>query len=221
MFKESPSEEYLNNIGYYKKMHVEGYKLINGSKRKPEESYDEKSTKNFAFLIKEIIEINKIENMLDYGCGKAIYYKKSFDLNNNKISSLSNLWNIEINLYDPCFLEYSVFPQNKKFDLTICIDVLEHIPDQDIEWVLYKIFKVTNKYVFINVACHDAIALLPNGKNAHINVKNPEWWHEKILNLKKIFKNLKIICLCSLKKEGKLTYFPLQYDDKLINYKTK
>ena len=102
--------------------------------------------------------------------------------------------------------------------MTICIDVLEHIPSQDIDWVLYKIFNKTKKYVFINVACYPAIALLPNGKNAHININNPQWWHKKILQHKKKFLNLKIICICTLKKEKETSYFPLQYDDKLSNY---
>ena len=75
-----------------------------------------------------------------------------------------------------------------------------------------------NKYVFINVACYPAIALLPNGKNAHINIKKPDWWHKKILKIKKKFLNIKVICICSLKKDDKISYFPLQYDDKLTNY---
>ena len=28
----------------------------------------------------------------------------------------------------------------------------------------------------------------------------------------------KIICICVLKEDGKIKHFPLQYDDKLINY---
>ena len=54
-----------------------------------------------------------------------------------------------------------------------------------------------------------------------ININTPEWWHEKLVELKKNFKKLKVICICTLKKENKISYFPLQYDDKLINYTTK
>ena len=43
---------------------------------------------------------------------------------------------------------------------------------QDIDWVLDRIIGKAKKYVFINVACYSAAALLPNGKNAHINIKN-------------------------------------------------
>ena len=86
---------------------------------------------------------------------------------------------------------------------------------------LEEIINKAKKYVFINVACHPAIALLPNGKNAHINLNTPNWWHEKILNFKRNNKELKIICICTLKENGKYKYFPLQYDDKLINYTSR
>ena len=91
----------------------------------------------------------------------------------------------------------------------------------DIDWVLEKIIDKATKYVFINVACHPAIALLPNKKNAHINVNPPQWWHQKILNLKKNRRNIKIICICSFKENDGYKYFPLQYDDKLTNYASK
>ena len=98
---------------------------------------------------------------------------------------------------------------------------LEHIPTDDINWVLEKLLTKAKKYLFINVACYPAIALLPNGKNAHINIKPPKWWHEKILNFQGKLKNIKVICVCTIKENGKFKYFPLQYNDKLTNYSSK
>jgi hypothetical protein len=34
------SKEYFENLEYYKKMHVDGYKLSNGKTRIPEEAYN-------------------------------------------------------------------------------------------------------------------------------------------------------------------------------------
>ncbi len=218
MFNENPSKEYLENINFYKKMHRDGHYIVDGRKREAVETYDGKSTTTYALIIKEIINKNKISTMLDYGCGKGSFYNKEFILNNKKINSLKDLWSIDIDLFDPCYEEHSSINEDKYYDMTICIDVLEHIPSQDIDWVLYKIFNKTKKYVFMNVACYPAIALLPNGKNAHININNPQWWHKKILQIKKKFLNLKIICICSIKKNKGMSYFPLQYDDKLSNY---
>ena len=221
MLNSQPSTEYIKNLEYYKKMHVDGYKLSNGKIRTSDEAYNGKSTLIFAKLIKEIISKNKINNMLDYGCGKGFFYKNPSNQNGLQIESLENYWGINIDLYDPCFEENSNLDENKYFDLLICIDVLEHIPTEDIYWVLEKLLTKAKKYLFINVACHPAIALLPNGKNAHVNIQPPKWWHEKLLNFKDKLKNIKVICMCTIKENGKYKYFPLQYNDKLTNYSSK
>ena len=221
MSKKQPSKEYFENINYYRKMHLEGYDLIDGRKRKPKDAYNGKSTLIYAKLIKEIIVKNKIETMLDYGCGKGFYYDNPFNSNELNIKSLKSYWGIDISLYDPCYSKHSMLEDNKKFDLTICIDVLEHVPSSDVEWVLEQIFDRSKKYVFINVACYPAIALLPNKKNAHININKPQWWHNKILNLKKNRNAIKVICICTIKENNVIKYFPLQYDDKLSNYTNK
>ena len=59
---------------------------------------------------------------------------------------------------------------------------------------------------------------MPNGENAHINVKDPKWWYEKILQIIKIRQDLKIICNCTIVKDGKTKVFPLQFNDKIENY---
>ena len=218
MPKKIPSKEYLQNLEYYKKMHNEGFKLISGKRRGANEAYDGHSTLAFAKLIRDIINKNQIKSMLDYGCGKGFYYENPFNIKGLNINSLKDYWDIEIDLFDPCYEKNSLIDENKLYDLVISIDVLEHIPSQDIDWVLEKIISKARKFVFLNVACYSAVALLPNGENAHINVNDPNWWHEKILFLKEKYLNTKIICVCTLKENGINKYFPLQYDDKIINY---
>ena len=218
MSKIMPSKEYLKNLEFYKKMHRDGFNLKNGDRRSPDEAYNGRSTLIFAKLIKDIIHRNQITNMLDYGCGKGFFYDNSFEIKDLKIKSLKDYWGIKIDLYDPCYENYSFIDENKIYDLVISIDVLEHIPEQDIDWVLDKIISKAKKYVFINVACYSAAALLPNGDNAHININNQSWWFEKILHFKKKYGDVKIICICSIVENGKIVLFPLQFDDKIINY---
>ena len=218
MSKNFPSKEYKENIELYKKMHREGYDLIDGSRKNEKDAYNGQSTLVFAKLIRDIIKKNQIETMLDYGCGKGFFYSNASNQNGIKINSLKDYWKIAIDLYDPCYEKNSFIDEKKKYDLVISIDVLEHIPSQDTDWFLEKIISKAKKYVFINVACYPAIAILPNGKNAHINVNEPKWWHEKILKLKKKYIDIKIICVCALKEEGNYKYLPLQYDDKVSNY---
>ena len=218
MIKITPSIEYLEKIEFYKKMHQEGFSLADGTKRNAKDAYDGHSTLVFAKLIKDIIIKNQIKSMLDYGCGKGFYYSNPSNMHGEKILSLRDYWKIDIDLYDPCYEKNSFYDESKKYDLVISIDVLEHIPEQDIDWVLERIISTAKKYVFINVACYPAVALLPNGENAHININDHRWWDQKILRLKKIYSNIKIICVCSLKEKGEYVFFPLQYDDKITNY---
>ena len=218
MTKNYPSENYYKNLNYYKDMHMNGYHLIDGRKRDAKNAYDGKSTLAFAPIIKKIITYENINNMIDYGCGKGNFYRNDFNLGNKKIPALSKFWNIDIKLYDPCYKKYSKFPKDETFDLTICIDVLEHIPETDIEWILKRFLKISKKFIFINVACYEAIALLPDGKNAHINIQKPNWWSNKIENLLENQKEVKVICICTIKDDGKVKHIPLEYGCKIKDY---
>ncbi len=51
--------------------------------------------------------------------------------------------------------------------------------------------------------------------------KQPSKEYKKIINFKKNFNEIKIICICSIKENDVIKYFPLQYDDKLTNYETR
>ena len=218
MTKNYPSEEYYKNISYYKDMHKNGYDLIGGRKRDSKDAYDGKSTVTFAQIIKEIIKNENIKNMIDYGCGKGKFYNNGFNLGNKLVPPLRKFWNIDIKLYDPCYEKYSKFEKDQTFDLTICIDVLEHVPESDIEWILDRFFKISKKFIFINVACYEAIALLPNGENAHINIQKPIWWLNRFEKLLKDHKEIKVICVCTIKDNGKIKHIPLEYGCKIKDY---
>ncbi len=62
----------------------------------------------------------------------------------------------------------------------ICTDVLEHIPEPDISWILSEQFGLATKLVFGNIASFPADKLLPNGENAHCTVRPVAWWQETI-----------------------------------------
>ena len=171
-------------------MHLEGYDLTNGKVRSPDEAYNGKSTLIFAKLIKQIIQNNNILTMLDYGCGKGYYYENPFNKYDVKSDSLRNYWGIDIDLYDPCFQEYSKFNDNKDYDLIICIDVLEHIPLHDISRTLQKISSLVKQggSAFLVIASdpskHEnhperssaAVELEQSGLKIHETVKPRTWW---------------------------------------------
>ena len=71
------------------------------------DAYDGISTRPFVNIIKKIIHVNDCKTLLDYGCGKAKYYFKSFKTNKSNYPCLKDYWNIEINLFDPCYSKYN------------------------------------------------------------------------------------------------------------------
>lgn len=218
MEKLKPSRNFLENINMYKQMHDEGYKKIDGGYINKDQSFNGISTIPYAPVIKKIIDKNNLNSLLDYGCGKAEFYYKNFILDNLEYPPFKKFWGIDIDLYDPGYKKYNHLDIKKRYDIVICIDVLEHIPIEDIDYILNKLSSLTEKYIFLNVGCYSAAALLPNGKNAHINIQPPEWWYEQILKIIKIRENLKIICNCTIEKDGKLKVFPLQFNDKINSY---
>jgi hypothetical protein len=168
--KENPSPEYIKLTEDYKKIHQLGT-----ANQSPKETYNGISTVFFADILKDIIKINKCKTLLDYGSGKGDrYFNESFNGSGKKYPPLKDFWDVQPTFFDPG-VPYKK-PIGFFFDIVISIDVLEHIPYQDLGWVIDEIFKFSKDIVFINVACYSATAKLPNGKNAHVSIFNPWWW---------------------------------------------
>jgi len=132
------------------------------------------SLAEYKYEIWNIIKENNIKTILDYGCGKAKFHKLLF--NNKKVPGSPQ--GISITGYDPCVPVFSNKPTGN-FDLTICIDVMEHVQEDKIDEVFKDIFSYSNK-TFLTITCYPATQTLTNGKNAHYTVKEPEWWKEKL-----------------------------------------
>lgn len=117
-------------------------------------------------------------SVLDYGCGKATIYRSSnIKLKDGTtITSVKSYWNVnEIAFYDPAVELYSQLP-GTQYDAVVCTDVLEHCHESDLENILTQIFNLARKFVYANIASYPAQKLLPNGENAHVTIRPPEWW---------------------------------------------
>jgi|TARA_R100001530_G_scaffold84337_1_gene58766 uncharacterized protein YlzI (FlbEa/FlbD family) len=122
----------------------------------------------------DIIHRNKYKHILDYGSGKAKFHKLLFNTSKTPGAPL----NINIVPYDPAYEPFSTKPTGK-FELVLCIDVMEHVQEDKVEEVLEDIFSFAND-VFITISCYPATQILLNGKNAHYTIKESEWWKEKL-----------------------------------------
>lgn len=132
------------------------------------------SLKQFLPDITTLIQSSNVRTVLDYGCGKALCYKQY---------RLQDLWQVDdIKLYDPGVEAYSV-PPVTKYDMTICTDVMEHVPEECVDQVLEHIASHTNKLAFFSISTRPAKKILPDGRNAHLTIKSPEWWIAKLEQL--------------------------------------
>ena len=118
------------------------------------------------------------QTILDYGCGKGWQYSK---------------WNIQEDwggivptLYDPGVETLSKKPDGK-FNGVVCVDVLEHLDENSVDYVLSDIFNYATKFVFLTVALYkEKKKSLPNGRNFHSTVKPINWWKTKISKHKEV-----------------------------------
>lgn len=122
--------------------------------------YGKSSEKLYDEILPLIKEINP-KSILDYGCGQ---------------SKLIEMLPCEKRYrYDPAIEKYSILPTTNQVDLVLCIDVLEHIPLEDLNETLVMIRHFSDNVIF-DIGIQSATHILPNGQNAHCTVKTIEWW---------------------------------------------
>ena len=189
--KPEPSQEYIELLDAYKEMHSESgaFKGI--------------SLVPFILVIKDLIKENECKTLFDYGCGKGIpYHKEYFKAADPKNKwkefdkPIQDVWGIdEFFLYDPAYPDHDKLP-NKKYDMVVCTDVLEHIPEDDLDWIIREILHHSNKVVFINVCAMKALKTFQKGKhkgrNVHVSLFSHNEWVERLANIWRDFKHLKI-----------------------------
>jgi hypothetical protein len=165
-------------VEMYATLHEQGAdKAATEDHRPPEQTFAGKMLVNHAPAIKHMVERTSSHTLLDYGSGKGMSYeRKDIEIGSVVAPSLREYWGLEsIRCYDPGYEPFSELPQ-EKFDGVISTDVLEHITEPDLPWILDEMFGFARSFVFANVACYPAKKILPNGKNAHCTVRSPDWW---------------------------------------------
>ena len=190
------SKEYKDTLEIYKKLHLNGTEFDSA-----ENTFDGKSLKFFFQPIKQVIDLTKSKSVIDFGCGKAKYYFEEIVINNNSYKNITNFWNInDTFLYDPGVENFSKYP-SRKADGVICVDVVEHIPEDDAINFIKELFKLANKFVFIVIACYPAIKTLPDGRNVHLCLKSANDWKKIITDIRKKFSNISPYVICATKRD--------------------
>lgn len=143
----------------------------------------------------ETIKSYPVTTVLDFGCGQG-----------NMMGRIGELFpHLKIQGYDPGVERYSVLP-TIPVDLIYSTDVLEHIEPDHLVDVLKNLWKL-GQHQYHNIACHPAKKKLPDGRNCHLIIEEPDWWLEKIKST--IDSNCKIVytnVYHTVKKERKGTH---------------
>jgi hypothetical protein len=177
-------------IKLYEHMARKGYNKTDGNR--VENAFDNFEIRKFRKIIKKKINNIEINSLLDYGGGASNWNKPNFEPTTGE--SAKQFFKIDkVTVFEPA----RNLNNKVKSDCVVCIDVLEHIFLADVANVVDELFSLTNKILIINVACYKATALLPNGENAHITVRSPDWWRGLIDSIATKHENVEVVLICS------------------------
>jgi len=175
--EERPSRGYRKLLEMYRTMHLEGAPGVEDS---PENTFSGRSLRRHVGPIAAQIKGTAAKSLLDYGSGKAKFYAPfPGEPAESRFKSMKEWGDAKVTCYDPSYEPFSG-PVEEKYDGVICTDVLEHITEEDIAWVLDKLFAHARFFVYTVAACYPARKYLPDGQNAHCTVEPPEWWREQM-----------------------------------------
>lgn len=140
----------------------EEYRKLNSDKHISSKYYGTSGQYYLSDII-EILKKCKTQDVLDYGCGK---------------NTLAHNLPFRIQQYDPAIPKYAALPLPA--DVVVCTDVLEHIEPEFIENVLLHLKTLTKQVGYLLAATIPAQKTLADGRNAHILLREAEWWEKKI-----------------------------------------
>lgn len=177
---DNPSPRYRQLLSFYSLMHREGV-----WRRRNEEvvKYSAMETFRGRGLFKHAKTICKLthamstKTVLDFGSGKGEQYTDDVFQNGKRIAdSLHQYWDVQnITCYDPAITD-DKSALSRKYDGVIATNVLDLIPEEDLEWQVDQLFECANKFVFCNVMDFPSQTFLPNGENARVSRKSSIWW---------------------------------------------
>ena len=177
-------------IKLYEEMAVKGAERTDGTRK--EKVYNDFQLRKFRNLCQNQIYSEKIKTVLDYGGGGSDWDAPNFDPKTNQ--SAKEFFQIQkVDKFEPA----RGLMEKKKADCVVCMDVLEHIFIEDIPKVVAELFSLSKKLLIVNVACYKAAALLPNGENAHITVRSPDWWKGVFDTISSNYENIEVVLICS------------------------
>lgn len=121
---------------------------------------------------------------LDIGCGagRGIKYAvdKGFDVYGCDVASHASVFWKELGIADRCTVApmHDLPYRDGEFDLVLCMDVLEHIPEFDIEKSVSELERVGSYIYMVAISLVEEHQPVGGRITTHITLKPAEWWRE-------------------------------------------
>ena len=177
--RTNPSPRYIELAGLYRQLHEHGQPERNVAAA---QTFDGGSLLAQAMNVKRFVSEYNVKTLMDYGSGKGRQYEpRPMTLaDGSSYSGIPDFWGVDaVHCYDPGYEPFSQRP-TERFEGVISTDVLEHVPEMDLPWLVDDIFSFASTFVFANIANYPARKVLPDGSNAHCTVQPAAWWYEII-----------------------------------------
>lgn len=130
----------------------------------------------YAKHLHKLVKHFDVRTVLDYGCGAGDQWRSPHDLH-----KLLGVRRADVTLYDPSFRGLDRAPSGR-FDLVLCSDVLEHVPEAHVDEFIDALFARARILVWASVCCRPAKKSFPDGTNLHCTVQPKEWWVGKFVD---------------------------------------
>ena len=130
------------------------------------------SGQRYAQVVSGLIRRFDAKSVLDYGAGKCTLQAALLQ------ADPAFGW-LEWTNYDPCIEGLDAEPEPA--DFVACTDVIEHVEEQCIDAVMKDLRRLTLKAAFLAIATRPAAKTLPDGRNAHLMVREPGYWLHRLL----------------------------------------
>ena len=129
----------------------------------------------FAEPISKLIESIGAESVLDFGAGDGSGWGAS-----KLLKPVKERLGDKLVFYDPGVPAHDKLPDGK-FDVVTCVDVIEHVPEDEVDEVLRDIFSRTRFMVILTFCPRGSRKKLPSsGADVHVTQKPRKWWESRI-----------------------------------------
>jgi SAM-dependent methyltransferase len=146
------------------------------------------------FSLRNIINFKTV---LDVGCGcgsfvhecvKQSYNAHGCDFSSFAVSHPHGLAKGRLSQMDARELKY----KDNSYDLVTCLDLMEHIYDEDVDKVLQEIRRVSKKFIVFNICTNDQLEIVfkpgqdvPEeyegvAVSGHVNIRTRDYWLKKL-----------------------------------------